>query len=139
MGKIIDAAGTFIHHLAEVHWLPLGIALAFHAARLFARAPAWRNILRASYPDLKITRRTVTGAYLAGVGVNAIVPARGGDFLKLFLVRHRVEETHYPTLGATLLVETLFDSVVAAGILVWALTIGVLPGLDVLPQLPQVD
>ena len=37
------------------------------------------------------------------------------------------------------MVETLFDSVVAGGILIWALTIGVLPSLDVLPHLPQVD
>ena len=79
------------------------------------------------------------GAYLAGVGVNAIVPARGGDVLKLYLVRHRVEETTYTTLGATLIVETLFDTFVAGGVLVWALSIGVLPGLDVLPHLPQVD
>ena len=139
MGKIIDAAGTFFHHLADVHWLPLGIALALHLARLLTRAPAWRNIIRASYPGLKIPRRTVLGAYLAGVGVNAIVPARGGDLLRLYLVRNKIEETSYPTLGATLIVETLFDTAVAGGIFAWALTIGVLPGLDVLPHLPQVD
>jgi uncharacterized membrane protein YbhN (UPF0104 family) len=139
LGKIIDAAGTFFHHLAEVHWLPLGIALGFQLARLLARAPAWRNILRAAYPGLRIPRRTVLGAYLAGVGVNAVIPARGGDVLKLYLVKHRVGETTYPTLGASLIVETLFDTVVAGCILAWALTIGVLPGLDVLPHLPQVD
>jgi uncharacterized membrane protein YbhN (UPF0104 family) len=139
LGKIIDAAGTFFHHLAEVHWLPLGIALGFQLARLIARAPAWRNILRAAYPGLGIPRRTVLGAYLAGVGVNAVIPARGGDVLKLYLVKHRVGETTYPTLGASLIVETLFDTVVAGCILAWALTIGVLPGLDVLPHLPQVD
>lgn len=139
MGKIIDAAGEFFHHLADVHWLPLAIALGFQLLRLLARAPAWRNILRASYPDLVIPRRTVLGAYLAGVGVNAVVPARGGDLLKLYLVKHRVEDTTYPTLGATLIVETLFDTVFAGALLVWALLIGVLPGLDVLPHLPQVD
>jgi uncharacterized membrane protein YbhN (UPF0104 family) len=137
--RIIDAAETFFHHLADVRWLPLGIALGFHLARLLVRTPAWRNIVRASYPELQVPRRTVLGAYLAGVGVNAIIPARGGDLLKLYLVKHRVVETTYPTLGATLLVETLFDTVVAGGILIWALTIGVLPGLDVLPHLPQVD
>ncbi len=79
------------------------------------------------------------GAYLAGIGVNALLPARSGDFVKLYLVRHRVPETSYPTLAPTLLVETLWDSIVAGGILVWALTIGVLPGLDVIPNLPQVD
>jgi uncharacterized membrane protein YbhN (UPF0104 family) len=139
VGKIIDAAGEFFHHLADVHWVPLAIALGFHLLRLVTRAPAWRNILRASYPELAIPRRTVLGAYLAGVGVNAVVPARGGDLLKLYLVKHRVEGTTYPTLGSTLVVETLFDSVVAGAILLWALLIGVLPGLDVLPHLPQVD
>ncbi len=139
MGKIIDAAGEFFHHLADVHWLPLAIALGFQFLRLLARAPAWRNILRAAYPELIIPRRTVLGAYLAGVGVNAVVPARGGDLLKLYLVKHRVEDTTYPTLGATLLVETLFDTVLAGSLLVWALVIGVLPSLDVLPHLPQVD
>jgi uncharacterized membrane protein YbhN (UPF0104 family) len=139
VGKIIDAAGEFFHHLADVHWVPLAIALGFHLLRLVTRAPAWRNILRASYPELAIPRRTVLGAYLAGVGVNAVVPARGGDLLKLYLVKHRVEGTTYPTLASTLIVETLFDSVVAGAILLWALLIGVLPGLDVLPHLPQVD
>jgi uncharacterized membrane protein YbhN (UPF0104 family) len=139
VGKIIDAAGEFFHHLADVHWLPLAIALGLQFLRLLARVPAWRNILRASYPDLVIPRRTVLGAYLAGVGVNAVVPARGGDLLKLYLVKHRVEDTTYPTLGATLIVETLFDTVLAGSLLLWALFIGVLPGLDVLPHLPQVD
>jgi uncharacterized membrane protein YbhN (UPF0104 family) len=139
VGKIIDAAGEFFHHLADVHWLPLAIALGLQLARLLARVPAWRNIIRGAYPDLQIPRRTVLGSYLSGVGVNAILPARSGDFLKLYLVRHRVEDTSYATLGATLILETLFDSIVAGGILIWALTIGVLPSLDVLPHLPQVD
>jgi uncharacterized membrane protein YbhN (UPF0104 family) len=139
VGKIIDAAGTFFDHLADVHWVPLGIALGFNLLRLLARVPAWRNIIRASYPDLKVPRRTIAGSYLSGVGVNAVVPARAGDVLKLYLVHHRIEGVTYPTLGATLIVETLFDFVVAAGVLAWALVIGVLPGLDVLPHLPQVD
>jgi uncharacterized membrane protein YbhN (UPF0104 family) len=139
VGKIIDAGSAFFHHLADVHWIPLAIALGFNALRLFARVPAWRNIVRASYPELKIPRRTITGAYLSGVGVNAIVPARAGDVLKLYLVHHRIEGTTYPTLGATLIVETLFDMLVAGAILAWALVIGVLPGLDVIPHLPQVD
>ena len=139
MGRIIDAGGEFFRHLAEVHWAPLGIALGFQLLRLLARTPAWRNIIRAAYPDLFIPRRTVAGAYLASVGVNAIIPARAGDVLKLYLVHRRVEGTTYPTLASTLLVETLFDMVVAGAILAWALGIGVLPGLDVIPHLPQVD
>jgi uncharacterized membrane protein YbhN (UPF0104 family) len=136
---IINATGTFFDHLTDVRWIPFVVALGFQLLRLLARTPAWRNIVRAAYPGVRMPRRTVVGAYLAGVGVNAVVPARGGDLLKLYLVKHRVDATSYPTLGATLIVETLFDSVVAGGILIWALTIGVLPGLNVLPNLPQVD
>ena len=47
--------------------------------------------------------------------------------MKLFLVKRRVEGSTYPTLGATLVVETLFDFVVATGIFLWALHLGVLP------------
>jgi len=139
VGKIIDAAEAFFHHLADVHWLPLAVALGFNLLRLLARVPAWRNIVCASYPDLNVPRRTITGAYLAGIGVNAVVPARAGDVLKLYLVHDRVKGTTYPTLAATLIVETVFDFAVAGVILIWALTIGVLPGLDVIPHLPQVD
>lgn len=139
MGRIIDAAGEFFHHLADVSWAALGLALACHLLRLLARTPAWRNIVRASYPGLRVPRRAIVGGYFAGIGVNAVAPARGGDLLKLYLVKHRVDGSTYPTLGSTLIVETLFDMVVAGGILLWALVIGVLPGLDVLPHLPQVD
>jgi uncharacterized protein (TIRG00374 family) len=134
-----DAVSTFFHHLAAVGWGSLGIALSIQVARLLCRTVAWRNIVAAAYPAGRVRLRTITGAYLAGVGVNAIVPARGGDFLKMYLVKHRVEGTAYPTLASTLIVETLLDTVVAACFLVWALTLGVLPGLDVLPHVPAVD
>ena len=69
------------------------------------------------------------GAYLAGVGLNAITPARSGDVLKLYLVKHRVEGSTYPTLAATLVVETLFDAAVGIALLAWAVYLGVLPNI----------
>jgi uncharacterized membrane protein YbhN (UPF0104 family) len=139
VGEIIDAAGTFFRNIADVGFTALGIGLALHLLRLASRVPAWRNIIRAAYPGTKVPWRAVFGGYFAGIGVNAVVPARGGDLLKLYLVRHRVPESRYPTLGSTLIVETLFDAGVAAGLILWALALGVLPGLDVIPNLPQVD
>ncbi len=139
MGQVVDAARTFFDQLAAVGWTMLGVALACHLARLVARSLAWRNILAASFPAARVRRLAVFGAYVAGVGVNSIAPARAGDVVKLVLTKHRVEGTSYVTLAPTLLVETLFDSVVAAGILLWALTQHVLPGLDVLPKLPSID
>ena len=74
-------------------------------------AIAWRVILRASYPDERLRFRSVFGAYVAGVGVNSIVPARAGDVVKLYLIKHRIDGSSYATLAPTLLAETLLDVV----------------------------
>jgi glycosyltransferase 2 family protein len=119
--------------------VPLALALACQVVKLFFRSIAWQAILRASYPESRLRLRSVFGAYVAGVGVNAVLPARGGDLVKLYLVRHRAPETRYPTLAATLVVETMLDFVVATGLVVWALAIGVLPTHQVYSRLPSVD
>jgi uncharacterized protein (TIRG00374 family) len=123
-----------------VSWPAVGLALACHYVRLLCRIPAWRNVLKASYPDRTVPWRGVYGSYMAGIGVNSVLPARSGDALKLYLIRRRIEGSSYPTLTATLLVETLFDSFAGAGVLIWALTQDVLPSLGVQKvKLPQLD
>lgn len=139
MGAFFHAVAVFFHHLMEVKWSALGLALACHLLKLLLRARAWQNILRASYPGNRLRYRSAFGAYVAGVGVNSIAPARGGDLVKLYLVKHRVEESKYPTLGATLVVETIFDFVVAGALMLWALSIGVLPTHQVYSRIPTVD
>ena len=94
---------------------------------------------RGRSPDAVVRWRSVFGSYAAGAAVNAVLPARGGDVLKLYLIRQRIAGSTYATLVATLAVDTLFDFVVSAALLVWALRLGVLPGLDVLPRLRSID
>jgi len=132
-------AGVFFHHLAAVNFAALGIALGFQALRLLVRTRAWRNIIAAAYPESRVRWRYVLGAYLGGVGLNAITPARSGDVLKLFLVKRRVEGSTYPTLASTLVVETLFDALVGIALLAWAASLGVLPSIHSLPDLPNID
>jgi uncharacterized membrane protein YbhN (UPF0104 family) len=139
VGAFLHAVAVFFHHLADVKWQALGLALACHVIKLLFRARAWQNILRASYPGTRLRYRSTFGAYAAGVGVNSVVPARGGDLVKLYLVRQRMPEATYPTLSATLVVETLFDFVVAGGLMIWALSIGVLPTHQVYSRIPTVD
>jgi len=133
------AVVRFLHDLGSIGWENLAIAVGFHLLRLAMRCPAWRNILRASYPGVRVPLLSTAGAYLAGVGINSVIPARSGDALKLFLVKRRIEGSHYPTLGATLIPETFFDSIVAAGIVGWALVAHTLPGFGALPSLDTVD
>jgi uncharacterized protein (TIRG00374 family) len=59
--------------------------------------------------------------------------------IKLYLVKHRMDDARYPTLASTLVVETLFDFFVAGAIMIWALSIGVLPTHQVYSRIPTVD
>ena len=59
--------------------------------------------------------------------------------VKLYLVRRSIPATTYTTLAATLFVETLLDLVLAGTLFIWALTQGVLPSLNVLPEVPAFD
>jgi uncharacterized membrane protein YbhN (UPF0104 family) len=135
----IDAAQAFFNAIASVAWAPLVGAMMLHVVRLALRARAWQNILRASLPGSTVAYGSAFGAYVAGVGVNSIVPARGGDVVKVYLARQHIAESSYPTLGSTLVVETLFDFVLAMALFLYAVSLGILPGVPDLPHLPAFD
>jgi uncharacterized membrane protein YbhN (UPF0104 family) len=120
---------VFFDELAGVAWGALAIALGMHLGKLLLRTIAWRNILRAAFPGTRIRWMPVCGAYIAGVGINSIVPGRAGDLVKLYLVRHRYPQTSYTTLATTLVTETLIDFVLATAFFLWALTQGVVPSI----------
>jgi uncharacterized membrane protein YbhN (UPF0104 family) len=139
--SVFHAIGVFFHHLAAVEWKWLAIGILCHLGKLLAVSRAWRNIIQAAYPDRRVRWRQMFGAYVAGTGVNAIIPARGGDVVRLFLAKRRVDGSTYTTLVSTSLLQTLFDMLVASCFILWAVTQHVLPGLDVLrsPSLPALD
>jgi uncharacterized membrane protein YbhN (UPF0104 family) len=139
MGHFLHAVGVFFHHLAAVKWQFLGYAIACHVVKLLLRSLAWRTIVRASYPGCRLKFRTAFGAYVAGVGVNSIVPARGGDVVKMYLVKQRIPDASYATLAPTLVVETMFDFVTAGALIVWAMAEGVLPTHQIYSRIPTVD
>jgi uncharacterized membrane protein YbhN (UPF0104 family) len=134
----VDAVLAFVERLAAVHWGWLAAAVGLSVANLALRSRSWQKILWAALPQERIRYRTAFGAYCAGVGINSILPARVGDLMKMFLVRRSAPSASYPTLVGSLVAETLFDFVVAAALLTWALWAGVLPGLR-LPELPAFD
>jgi uncharacterized membrane protein YbhN (UPF0104 family) len=140
MEPLFDAIRSFFDYLTSIEWWAVAAALLCHTGRLGARTRAQRNAIAAAYPSVPVRWRTAFGAYAAGVGVNTVVPARGGDVLQLFLLKRGIEGATYPTLASSLLVLALFDAAVASLLLVWALlATDALPGLDVIPRLPAID
>jgi uncharacterized membrane protein YbhN (UPF0104 family) len=137
--SVVHAISVFFNHLAAVEWKWVGLGVAAHVSKLVVVSRAWRNIVKAAYPSSRVRWRQMFGAYVAGTGVNAVIPARGGDAVKLFIAKRRVDGATYTTLVSTVLLQTLFDMVVASCFILWALTQGALPGIDVLPNLPSLD
>jgi uncharacterized membrane protein YbhN (UPF0104 family) len=134
------AATVFLHNLSAVRPLPMAVGIGLLVANLLLRSRAWYSILRAAYPGTPgLPWRSCAGAYLSGVGVNAVAPARGGDLVKVYLVRVRLRDSNAATLFSTLIVETLFDVVVGSCMLVYAYHLNVLPSLPSLPSLPAFE
>jgi uncharacterized membrane protein YbhN (UPF0104 family) len=137
--SFLDAVHAFGDGLAAVSFTALAIAIGLHVSNLVLRSRAWFNILRAAYPGAVIRWRRILGAYAAGVGINAIAPARGGDVVKIYAVRQSIEGSSTPTIVSSLLAETVFDMVIATTLLAWAYSSGGLPSLPDLPNAPAFE
>ncbi|MGI8803683.1 MAG: lysylphosphatidylglycerol synthase transmembrane domain-containing protein [Solirubrobacteraceae bacterium] len=127
ISAFFDAVGRFFANLAAVHWGALLLALLFFGANLTLRSRAIFHTLRAAYPLERIQWRRIWGAYFAAVGFNNVVPARGGDVIKLFLCKTSVPHSSYPAVAASFAVEWIFDTAVGVLVLIYAFTQGVFP------------
>src|SRR4051795_8973209 len=125
--SFFHAAGSFFSNLAHVNFLALLIALVAFTVYLTLRARASFHILRAAYPDSVISFKRIWGAYFAGYGFNSVVPARGGDVIRLFLTKTAVPDSSYPAVGASFAVEVIFDVVMGTLMLTFAFTQGAFP------------
>jgi uncharacterized protein (TIRG00374 family) len=137
--SFFHAAGNFFSSVAAIDWLSLLLALAAFACYMTLRARASFNILRAAYPEARIRFRRVWGAYVAGYGFNGVVPARGGDVIRLFLTRSSVPGSSFPAVGSSFLVELIFDLCMAVPVLAFSFSQGVFPKPPDFSKLPAFD
>ncbi len=125
--SFVEAAGQFFSDLAAVHWGALALGLTFFGLNLTLRSRAFFHSLRAAYPAVSFQWRRIWGAYVAAVGFNNVVPARGGDIIKLFLTRSSIPGSSYPTVASAFFVEAVFDICLGVFVLVFAFSQGVFP------------
>ncbi len=122
-----DSVGQFFGSIGQLQFLSLFIALVCFGIYLTLRSRAFFHVLRAAYPTERIQFRRIWGAYIAAYGFNNVVPARGGDVIKLFLTRTSIPNSSYPAVGAAFFVEGVFDLTMGICILTFAFTQGVFP------------
>jgi uncharacterized membrane protein YbhN (UPF0104 family) len=127
VSKFFDAVGKFFADLAAVHWGVLVLAMAFFALNLTLRSRAIFNSMRAAYPGVRFQWRRIWGAYFAAVGFNNVVPARGGDVIKVFLAKSSIPDSTYATVTASIYTEAPFDATIGVIVLIFAFTQGVFP------------
>jgi uncharacterized membrane protein YbhN (UPF0104 family) len=137
--RVLDGVDAFLDQLGSVSFLPLALAICCHLLKMACTSRAWRNVLAAAYPEERVPWISIYGAYLAGVGINAIIPARAGDAVRIVLAHRAIPGSTYTTVVSSTLVLSFFDMFAASLLLAWAVSLGELPGLDVLPHLRSFD
>jgi uncharacterized membrane protein YbhN (UPF0104 family) len=139
VNSFLTGARAFFEHLSDIHWTPFAVALGFLLAMQLSRAWAWRNVLRTAYPARRISFLRLSAAYLAGAGINAVVPAHAGDVTKVFLVKRQIPDSSYPAVTSSFLVQSVFDTVAGLLVLFYAISQGLLPSLPELPHIPAFE
>jgi uncharacterized membrane protein YbhN (UPF0104 family) len=137
--RILDGVDAFLDQLGSVDFLPLALAIGSHLLKMACTSRAWRNVLAAAYPEERVPWPSIYGAYLAGVGINAIIPARAGDAVRIVLAHRAIPGSTYTTVVSSTLVLSFFDMFAAGMLLAWAISLNKLPGLDVLAAFESFD
>src|SRR5262249_6848891 len=127
LSNFFDNVGEFFSSLASINWGWLILGLCAFVVYLSICARAYFHALRAAYPTEHIRYRDIWGAYIAAYGFNNVIPARGGDLIRLFLTKTSVPNSSYPTIASSFFVELVFDATMGVFILTFAFTQGVFP------------
>ena len=138
-GGFFDSVGEFFSSLAGISWGALVIGLLAFIGYLTVRSRAYFHVLRAAYPAERIQWRRIWGAYIAAYGFNNVIPARGGDVVKAFLVKGSVPNSSYPAVSSSFFVEAVFDLSIAVFTLTFAFSQGVFPKPPDFSSLPAPD
>ena len=115
---------------AAAGWLLLGVAL--HLANQVARGRGWYALVRSASDCASAPRRRdAIAAWVAGAGAGGLVSARGGDAVRVLLLKRRMREAGCPLLAGTLVAEGVGEIAVGALLLAVAVAVGVGPQLGV--------
>jgi uncharacterized membrane protein YbhN (UPF0104 family) len=133
------AVERFAEDLGDVGWGWLALALALSLGLQLCRAHAWSNSLRAAFPDAGFREREVAAAFLIGAGLNGVLPAKGGEAVKIVLAKQSVRGSSYPAIISSFAVLVPFDSGIGLLVLLYAITQGLLPRLPEIPDLPAFE
>jgi Lysylphosphatidylglycerol synthase TM region len=113
---------------AAFGWLALGVLL--HLANQVARGRGWWAVIEMARPgDRPLHRRDAVAAWVAGAGMGGVLSARGGDAVRLVLLRQRTPDAGYPLLAGTLVAEATGDTAISVALVALLVASGLAPSL----------
>ena len=127
MSSLLDGIADVADSFAQLDARMVALALALHVTNHLLRSLAWRNVLAAAYPATRIPLTGVATAYALGVALNALLPARGGDAVKVAVLRARISGSSVATIASTMSVVVLFDLAAATILVLTVCLTGSLP------------
>ncbi|MGA9762765.1 MAG: lysylphosphatidylglycerol synthase transmembrane domain-containing protein [Gaiellaceae bacterium] len=136
---VVRGVHVFIDHLTDVRWSFLAVVAVLQVIKIGCAARAWQNSIVASYPKKSTSFPMTFGALSAGVAVGSVIPAHGGDAVRVVIVKRRLRGSTYTTLASTILVRAPFDTLMAGLFFLFLFQQGVLPGHALLPHRPAFD
>ncbi len=114
--------------IAAGGWLLLGVAL--HLANQVTRGRGWFALVRTACDGrCSLRRRDAIAAWVAGAGAGGLVSARGGDAVRVLLLRRRLPDEGCPLLAGTLVAEGVGERAIGVLVLAVAVSFGVGPQL----------
>jgi hypothetical protein len=112
---------------AGIAWVVLGVLV--HLTNQLARAQGWYAVIRAACPDAPVRRRDALAAWVGGAGAAGVLSARGGDAIRVVLLRPRAPGEGVPKLTGTLVAEAAGEAAIGVALLAAAATAGLGPGV----------
>jgi hypothetical protein len=104
----------------EIQYLIIGCTL--QSGQTFLNGLAWRNILRASFPEERVPLREIFAAYAGGIGLNSFLPAQAGTIAYLGMYRAIIQNSKMVTIVAGGVAQNLFYAVIGTLVYIFLFT-----------------
>lgn len=105
MDSVVTLIRGALDTLARASFGALAIAVSLHLMKVAAEARSWHGIVRHAYPTAPLRFPTTYAAFAGAIGVNAILPARVGEALRLGVVRRQLPGSTVATIAGTIVLE----------------------------------
>ena len=122
LSTLADWFGEVWDQITGIDPIYLVVGCTLQSGQTFLNGLAWRNILRASFPEERVPLREIFAAYAGGIGLNSFLPAQAGTIAYLGMYRAIIANSKMVTIVAGGIAQNLFYAVVGTLVYIYLFT-----------------